>query len=206
MPAPRNDLEQVVALRAAGEGVRAIARALGVAPSSISRIIRRPEIEERLRRERERLASNVRVGESSPPQCAKVDDPRASSPERPGTVWLLVKSGSWGFGSRRGEAVVMRSLPAGLYRDVDEEVVAFVRTADSPQLVLGTGGAARVRLASPSLSLSEDVALPPERDTYPPARRPRLVTARGGCRGGGDAPLHADRARSKSSRDRPAQA
>ena len=54
-------------------------------------------------------------------------------------MWLLVRSGTWGFGSRRGEAVVMRSFPAGLYLDVDEEVVAFVRTANSPQLVLGTG-------------------------------------------------------------------
>jgi len=54
-------------------------------------------------------------------------------------VWLLVRSGNWGFGSRRGGAVVMRSFPAGLYRDVDEEVVAFVRKANSPQLVLGTG-------------------------------------------------------------------
>jgi len=48
-------------------------------------------------------------------------------------------SGNWGFGSRRGEAVVMRSFPAGLYLEVDEEVVAFVRKANSPQLVLGTG-------------------------------------------------------------------
>lgn len=54
-------------------------------------------------------------------------------------MWLLVKSGNWGFGSRRGDAVVMRSFPAGLYLDVDEEVVAFERKANSPQLVLGTG-------------------------------------------------------------------
>ena len=54
-------------------------------------------------------------------------------------MWLLVKSGSWGFGSRRGKAVVMRNFPAGLHRDVDEEVVAFVRKANSQQLVLGTG-------------------------------------------------------------------
>jgi hypothetical protein len=32
----------------------------------------------------------------------------------------------------------MRSFPAGLSRDVDEEV-AFVCKANSPQLVLGTG-------------------------------------------------------------------
>ena len=54
-------------------------------------------------------------------------------------MWLLVRSGNWGFGSRRGDSVVMRSFPAGLYLDVDEEVVAFVRKANSPQLVLGTG-------------------------------------------------------------------
>lgn len=62
---------------------------------------------------------------------------------RPGAkkeaVWLLVRSGNWGFGSRRGEKAVMRSFPAGLYLDVDEEVVAFVRKAKSPQLLLGTG-------------------------------------------------------------------
>ncbi|HEU0248629.1 MAG TPA: hypothetical protein VFR38_16250 [Gaiellaceae bacterium] len=34
---PKIDLEQVVALRAAGQGVRAIARALAVAPSSAPR-------------------------------------------------------------------------------------------------------------------------------------------------------------------------
>lgn len=65
MPAPRKiDLDQVVALRAAGEGVRAIARTLAVAPSSISQIVRRPEAEERIERERERLATNARVDES----------------------------------------------------------------------------------------------------------------------------------------------
>jgi hypothetical protein len=32
----------------------------------------------------------------------------------------------------------MRSFPAGLYRDVDEEVVAFVRMVNSPQPGLGT--------------------------------------------------------------------
>jgi hypothetical protein len=33
----------------------------------------------------------------------------------------------------------MRSFPAGLYLDVDEEAVAFARKANSPQLLLGTG-------------------------------------------------------------------
>jgi hypothetical protein len=33
----------------------------------------------------------------------------------------------------------MRSFPAGLYLDVDEEVVAFPRKANSPQLLRGTG-------------------------------------------------------------------
>ena len=55
MPAPAKiDVEQVVALRAAGEGVRAIARALAVSPSSISRIAGRPEVAERIERERAR--------------------------------------------------------------------------------------------------------------------------------------------------------
>ena len=119
MPAPRKiDREQVVALRAAGEGVRAIARALGAAPSSISRILRRPEVSERVERERERLAATARVGERT---------------------WLLVRGGSWGFGSRRGAAVVGRSFPGGLYLEVDEEVVAFVERANSRQLLLGRG-------------------------------------------------------------------
>ena len=61
MPAAAKiDVEQVVALRAAGQGVRAIARAFGVAPSSITRIARRPDLAERIERERERLAASAR--------------------------------------------------------------------------------------------------------------------------------------------------
>lgn len=54
-------------------------------------------------------------------------------------MWLLVKSGDWGFASVRGGSVVMRSFPAGLYLEVDEEVVEFARRADNVQLVLGSG-------------------------------------------------------------------
>lgn len=127
-----------MALRTAGQGVREIARALGVAPSSISRIVRRPEIAERIERERERLAANGRPAGSVSPQ-GDAKDRGANSPAEPEPVWLLVRSGNWGFGSRRGDTVVMRSFPAGLYLDVDEEVVTFVRKAQSPQLLLGTG-------------------------------------------------------------------
>jgi len=137
MPASAKiDLEQVVALRAAGQGVRAIARALAVAPSSISRILRRPEVAERVESERERLVASARVGESD---RLPSDALEARSGAKREAAWLLVRSGTWGFGARRGEAVVMRSFPAGLYLDVDEEVVAFVRKANSPQLLLGTG-------------------------------------------------------------------
>ena len=137
MPAPAKiDLEQVIALRAAGQGVRAIARALAVAPSSISRILRRPDLAERIARERERLAASARVGVSGHPP---IELGKASPGAGSEAVWLLVRSGNWGFGSRRGDSVVMRSFPAGLYLDVDEEVVAFVRKANSSQLVLGTG-------------------------------------------------------------------
>jgi len=136
MAAPQKiDVDEVVARRAAGEGIRAIARTLGVAPSSVSRIARRPEVAERIERERERLAASSRVGKSGRQQIEE----DGSSAARPEAVWLLVKSGTWGFGSRRGDSVVMRDFPAGLYLDVDEEVVAFVRKANNPQLVLGTG-------------------------------------------------------------------
>ena len=138
MPAPRKvDIEQVVALRAAGAGVRAIARTLGVSPSTISRLLRLPEVAERVARERERLAASARVGERGRARGGELEARR--SPARREPVWLLVRSGSWGFGSRRGEKVVMRNFPAGLYLDVDEEVGAFARKANSPQLVLGTG-------------------------------------------------------------------
>jgi len=124
MPAPRQiDREQVAALRAAGQGVRAIARALGVAPSSISRILRRPELAERIERERRARETARGVG----------------SVARPEGVWLHARRVNWGFGSRRGDSVVMRNFPAGLYLEVDEEVVAFARRSQSPQLVLGTG-------------------------------------------------------------------
>jgi len=127
MPAAQKiDVDEVVARRAAGESVRAIARALGVAPSSISRIARRPELAERIERERERQIDEAR-------------DPGLGSVASSGAVWLLVRSGNWGFGSARGGWVVMRSFPAGLYLEVDEEVVAFARKANSPQLVLGRG-------------------------------------------------------------------
>ncbi len=128
MPAPQKiDVDEVVARRAAGESVRAIARALGVAPSSISRIARRPEVAERIEREhRERQIDEARV-------------PGLGSVASSGAVWLLVRSGNWGFGSARGGSVVMRSFPAGLYLEVDEEVVALARRAGSPQLVLRTG-------------------------------------------------------------------
>lgn len=80
------------ARRAAGEGVRAIARALDVAPSSISRIAGRPEVAERIERERERLVASARVGVSGHPQ---IDDPEdASSGARSEAVWLLVRSGN----------------------------------------------------------------------------------------------------------------
>jgi hypothetical protein len=138
MPAPRKiDVEEVVALRAAGHGIRAIARALGVAPSSISRILRRPEVAERVERERERLAASAQPSEGGRSPSAEGENGRSTAPRE--ALWLLVRSGSWGFGSRRGEKVVMRSFPAGLYLDVDEEVVAFVRKAKSAQLLLGTG-------------------------------------------------------------------
>jgi len=138
MPAPAKiAVEQVVALRAAGEGVRAIARALAVSPSSISRIAGRPEVAERIERERERLTTSARVGVSGHPQIDELEDARSGASSE--AVWLLVRSGNWGFGSRRGDSVVMRSFPAGLYLDVDEEVVAFAREANNPQLVLGTG-------------------------------------------------------------------
>jgi hypothetical protein len=52
----------------------------------------------------------------------------------------------------------MRSFPAGLYRDVDEEVVAFVRKANNPQLVLGTGDHPRPSSVSGIRALSEDGA------------------------------------------------
>jgi hypothetical protein len=132
MPPAKIDLDEVVALYTAGHGIRAIARALEVAPSSISRVLRRPEVAERVERERERLAADGR----SP--IEEVEDP--SSGARSEAVWLLVRSGSWGFGSRRGEGGRHAQLPGGLYLDVDEEVVAFVGKAKSPQLVLRMGG------------------------------------------------------------------
>ena len=52
----------------------------------------------------------------------------------------------------------MRSFPAGLYRDVGEEVVAFVRNANNPQLVLGTGDHPRPSSVSGIRALSEDGA------------------------------------------------
>jgi len=77
------------------------------------------------------------VGEHGRLSSEQLEEGRAAT--RPEPVWLLVRSGTWGFGSRRGDGLVMRSFPAGLYLDVDEEVVAFPRKANSPQLLLGTG-------------------------------------------------------------------
>jgi hypothetical protein len=51
-------------------------------------------------------------------------------------TWLLVLSGNWGYADSDRQ---MRSFPAGLYLDVDEETQDFVRRASSPQLVLGEG-------------------------------------------------------------------
>jgi len=138
MPAPgKIDVEQVLALRASGKGIRAIARMLGVAPSSISRTLRRPEVGERGERERERLAAEARLGETSSTSGVELEEARSRA--RREAVWLLVRSGNWGFGARRGEEVIMRNFPAGLYLDIDDEVIAFARKANSPQLVLGTG-------------------------------------------------------------------
>lgn len=50
--------------------------------------------------------------------------------------WLLVTSGNWGYADHDR---VMRSFPAGLYLDVDQETQDFVRRANSPQLLLGEG-------------------------------------------------------------------
>ncbi|HEU0248654.1 MAG TPA: helix-turn-helix domain-containing protein [Gaiellaceae bacterium] len=136
MPAPRKiEIEQVVALRASGRGVRAIARVLGVAPSSISRILRRPEVAEQVARAQEHLAGRAPLSVHSHAPSKELE----STPARSQSVWLLVRSGNWGFGARRGDEVVMRAFPAGLSLEVDEEVVDFVRKANSPQLLLGAG-------------------------------------------------------------------
>jgi hypothetical protein len=91
-------------------------------------------VAERVERKRKRLVASGVSGHS---QIDELENARSGA--RSEAMWLLVRSGNWGFGSRRGESVVMRNFPAGLYLDVDEEVVAFVRKANSPQLVLGTG-------------------------------------------------------------------
>lgn len=78
----------------------------------------------------------------------------------------------------------MRSFPAGLYLEVDEEVVAFARKASSPQLLLGTGEPPRVRVASAGFGRRrnmESVALPPDCDSdelapRQPASPVRLTT------------------------------
>jgi len=150
---------------AAGAGVRAIARTPGVAPSSISRILRRPEVGKRVDRERECLAASAGDAESGRSQLEQLEE--GSSAAGSEAVWLLLRSGIWGFGSRCGEAVVMRSFPAGLYVDLDEEVVAFVRKATARSS--SSGRASRPHPSSVSgvrgrCRRMQSVALPPDRD------------------------------------------